>query len=328
MKVLIMGGTGAMGTPLRKYLVERGDEVHVTSRAKHIDEDIIWHLGNAHDKDFLSEVLSQKFDAIVDFMSYQTNEFAQKIEYILNSTKQYFFISSCRVYAPSVMFITEESPLLLDVCDDYEYLKTDEYALSKARQEELLKSTGLENWTIVRPGLTYNAERLQYAIGEKEEWLYRYLCQKKIVFPKNMNDIMTTMGYGKDVARAISLLIGNERALTQTVHITGPRAITWEEVNKIYSEVLYEKYSRKPEFMLLDDWQQLGKDTGKTYQLKYARAISRQFDNSKLERLIGSLDFMDPKKGLSECLKEFLYGEMIFKENLKIWDSYYDSLCE
>ena len=37
MIILILGGTGAMGTPLRKYLLEYGHEVHVTSRTKHKD---------------------------------------------------------------------------------------------------------------------------------------------------------------------------------------------------------------------------------------------------------------------------------------------------
>ncbi|MEO2263754.1 hypothetical protein [Dorea sp. YH-dor228] len=56
--------------------------------------------------------------------------------------------------------MTEESPRLLDVCRDADYLKTEEYALKKAKEEDFLKQKG-KNWTIVRPSITYNSERLR-----------------------------------------------------------------------------------------------------------------------------------------------------------------------
>lgn len=51
-------------------------------------------------------------------------------------------MSSSRVYADSQTPITENSPRLLDVYKEEEYLKTDEYALSKARQEDILHRSG------------------------------------------------------------------------------------------------------------------------------------------------------------------------------------------
>ena len=78
--------------------------------------------------------------------------------------------------------ITEKSKRLLDVCTDEEYLKTDEYALTKVRQENILLSSGKKNWTIIRPYITYNVERLQLGVYEKENWLYRALHGRSIVF--------------------------------------------------------------------------------------------------------------------------------------------------
>ena len=110
MKVLILGGTGAMGEPLCKLLGDRQFDVHVTSRRKHISDEITYHVGDAHDPVFLHDILNDNYDAIVDFMSYTTEEFKEKYSIFLEHTDQYVFISSARVYAPSSEKITEDSP--------------------------------------------------------------------------------------------------------------------------------------------------------------------------------------------------------------------------
>lgn len=328
MKVLILGGTGAMGTPLQKHLLNLGYEVHVTSRSKHENGDVLFHCGDAHDTGFLEELLNESFDVIVDFMSYKTDEFATRASILCSNTEQYIFISSSRVYSKCEGMITEEHPRILDVCDDQDYLKTDEYALTKARQEDILRKSEYKNWTIVRPSLTYNSERLQYAIGEKEEWLYRYLHNEKIVFPRNMSDVITTMSYGDDVAYAIAMLVGNEKALGEAVHIAGARPVTWEDVNRIYSDVLEEKCGRTPEYVYVDDWKRLSRDLGRYYQIKYARSISRRFDNTKLENLIGRINFTDSEEGLKACLSQFLEGKREFRKVSWKAEAYYNKITK
>lgn len=93
------------------------------------------------------------------------------------------FLSSARVYASSDMPITEDSPLILDMTDDKMYLRTDEYALAKARQEKFLKELG-NNFTIVRPYITFNQNRFQLGVQEKEMWLYRALRGRSIFFER------------------------------------------------------------------------------------------------------------------------------------------------
>ena len=230
-KVLILGGTGAMGKALVELLDKSENEIYITSRKKHESSEVVYLQGDAHDFEFLDETLSlHLWDSIVDFMVYQTSEFENVIKKVLPRTKQYIFISSARVYAPSDSLLTEDSPRLLDVCQDQSYVSTNEYALEKAREEDILLNSTYRNWTIVRPSLTYNDNRLQFALWDKEGWLYRALNGKSIVFPKNMMNIKTTMSYGGDVSAAIARLICNDKALGETVHIAGAEAITWAEV--------------------------------------------------------------------------------------------------
>ena len=329
MKILILGGTGIMGEPLCEKLLRNDYDVHVTSRSYHEKEGVVYHLGNAHDKLFLeSIVVNEKYDVIVDFMSYTTVEFSTVYELLLNNTSQYIFTSSARVYAPCDELISESSPRLVDVCGDSEYLSTNEYALSKARQEDMLISSGKANWTIIRPSITYGTSRLQYGLGEKEEWLYRYLCNESIIFAKNLESIKTTMSSGVDVAYAISLLCGNSKALGEVVNIAGANSITWKQVNEIYSQVLYDRFNRFPEFCYVEDWSAVSHFLNRYYQMKYARAVNRQFDNSKLESIVGKVNFSNPDEGLSNCLNLFLDSDMKFKNVSWKTEAYYNRIAK
>ena len=73
------------------------------------------------------------------------------------------------------------------------WIATDEYALAKARQENILLTTNKKNWTIIRPYKTYNNNRLQLGMYEKEEWLYRLMMGKTLVFPTELKKRKTTL---------------------------------------------------------------------------------------------------------------------------------------
>ena len=305
MRVLLLGGTGAMGVSLKSILVIRGDEVYITSRGSYKDDGNVHYLqGDAHDNSFMSRVLKSRYDVIVDFMLYRSEEFKEKAELLLDATDQYIFTSSGRVYADSKTPITEESPRLLDVCTDRGYLKTDEYALAKAREENILLESRQKNWTIIRPYITYNVERLQLGAVEKDIWLYRALHGRSIPFPKDIAVHQTTMTYGGDVAAAIVALIGNTGAFGEIFNLTGTEHMSWSEVLDIYLAVLEKE--RKPRVYTLDDSREFSNNIGNTYQVYYDRVYDRLFDNSKLISVTGELTFRKMEDGLSDCLTEFV----------------------
>ena len=146
-KILLLGGTGAMGVYLREYLTQEPDtHVYITSRRAQTDMDAIRYLqGDAHDLAFLRTCLATvQPDAVVDFMVWNTAQFEQVCPLLLQHTKHYLFLSSYRVFAEQIP-LTEKSPRLLDVCPDKTYLQTDEYGLTKARQENILRQSGRKN---------------------------------------------------------------------------------------------------------------------------------------------------------------------------------------
>lgn len=306
-KILILGGTGAMGKALVELLDKTEYQIYVTSRKKRDGKDVTYLQGNPHDTDFLDYALDiENWDSIVDFMVYQTSEFESVVEKVLPKTKQYIFISSARVYAPTDELIIEDSPRLLDVCEDTEFVSTNEYALAKAREENYLINSEYKNWTIIRPSLTYNDNRLQFALWEKEEWLYRALKGKSIIFPKNLVDVKTTMSYGYDVSLALSKLICNEKAIGETVHIAGAKALTWGAVLEIYKNAIKEVTGKDIKVYYVDDWKDISQKCNRYYQAKYARAINREFSSDKLIDLIGEIEFTSPEEGLTNCIKKFI----------------------
>lgn len=305
--ILILGGTGAMGEPLATMLAKAGMRITVTSRQDRLSvQNIIYAKGDAHDLNFLGGLFAeQTWDAIVDFMVYNTAEFMQRVEMFLMNTKQYIFISSARVYARSDSPITEDTPRLLDVCQDAEYLRTDEYALAKARQENILFHSGHQNWTIIRPSITYNINRLQLGVLEKENWLYRALRGRSIVFSDDIADKVTTMTSGSDVAKGIAAVIGRDAAKGQVFHVTEKHSYQWREVLSEYLAVLEKRTGVRPRVVMTK------KSTcfqlpGKKYQIMYCRYYNRSFDNRKITKFIDTQSFENAMTGLQRCLDEFL----------------------
>lgn len=74
-----------------------------------------------------------------------------------------------------------------------QYVQSDEYAIAKAKQEDILRNSDFKNWTIVRPYITYSDERLQLGFFEKELWLYRAIKGKTIIFPSDIYEKTTTL---------------------------------------------------------------------------------------------------------------------------------------
>lgn len=306
-QILVLGGTGAMGRPLVNILKRQGLQVTVTSRKeRQNEENLTYRQGNAHDDTFLRGLLAENsYDAVVDFMVYNTDEFAARAEWLLDSTKQYVFISSARVYNQSDSAITETTPRLLDSSTDEEYLKTDEYALTKARQENILLNSVHKNWTIVRPSITYNDYRLQLGTLEKENWLYRALHGRSIVFSKDVANKITTNTWGEDVAQGIGAIVAKKEACGEVFHITEPYSHTWQEVLEVYLEVLEKKTGRRPKVVMTEKSDCLA-FPWRRYQLIYSRYFNRHFDSSKIGRFLDINDFKDICDGLGNCLEQFL----------------------
>ena len=307
MNILLLGGTGVMGRFLAELLLkDTTNQVFVTTRRLLQDcKNKHYLTGDAHDLVFLNKVLQREWDVIVDFMSYHTAEFQTRADLLLRHTQQYIFLSSSRVYALSDQPLTESSPRLLDVSPDSAYLAKDEYALEKARQEDILRNNDHFNWTIIRPYITFGEQRLQLGVQEKEYWLYRALHGRTIVFSKDIASKRTTLTWGYDVARGIHALVGKSEALKETFHITQPKPYLWSEILETYLDTIEKECGSRPNVFWQDQSYRL-RNRAERYQVLYDRLYDREFDTSKIGRFLDISTFADPIEKIVECLTAFL----------------------
>ena len=333
MRVLLFGGTGAMGTALVRILAEQGHEVFVTTRKQRKPESSNVHylVGNAHDMNFVRNVLGnateRHYDVLVDFMVYGSSELSDRAEELLSGVGQYVFLSSSRVYADSELPIREDCPRLLDVCDDVAYLQSDEYALAKAREEDILRNSGHKNWTVIRPYITYSSERLQLGFWEKEVWLQRAIRGGTIVWFNDIASRITTLTSGHDVAKGIAALLGNKKALGEAFHIVSDKSMKWGDVCRLYERVIGEETGRKPRIVCLDSAAEVAHYIGADYQWQYDRMYNRVFDSSKIDKITGQKTVYVPmNRGLELALREFIRGRHEFLHTDWWLEGYLDKL--
>ncbi len=301
-KILVIGGTGAMGVYLVPELVKKGFEVHVPSLddAEQTDGNPKFFKADMKDIDTLKKVLAEKYDAIVDFLVYPEKQFHERFQLFLDSTDHYIYLSSYRIYAGDCP-INEESARLLDVSTNKEYLDLweHEYSLYKAVGEDILRNSGYKNWSIVRPAITYSKRRFQLVTLEASVVVNRAMGGKKILLPKEAKNVRGTMSWAGDVAKMFTGIILNERAYGETFTFATAENHTWGEIADIYNELT------GVEFVWIDkqDYCDLicANNPHVTWQLEYDRLFDRVIDNSKILEVAGlkQEDLMPLKDGLA-----------------------------
>ena len=87
-KILVLGGTGAMGSYLVPELAKAGYQVDVVSLDKGTSE-IAYYQADGYNLSFIKRLLHTTYDAVVDFLIYTTMEFADRFELFLKNTGHY-----------------------------------------------------------------------------------------------------------------------------------------------------------------------------------------------------------------------------------------------
>lgn len=322
-KVLVIGGTGVMGTYLVPNLLDMGYFVDVITLDDKISNNpnLKYFKGNAFDDNYLNEILKNDYDSIVDFMIYGTESFKQRYQLFLNNTSQYIYLSSYRVYADSKKPITENSARLLDVSEDSYYLSSDDYSLHKARGEDLLINSGKKNWTIIRPTITYSEQRMQLITLEGNTIINRSKCGKPIVLPIEALKAQTTMTYGADVAKMISRLVTNSDAYGEIYTTATSEHQSWDTVAGYYKELIGLKYIAVP----MDEFLSIKSDEEYDpyrWKLIYDRVYDRMIDNKKILNATGlkQSDLTTVCDGLKHCLSLLdgnkTFGNLAYSERM------------
>ncbi|OGV37037.1 MAG: NAD-dependent dehydratase [Lentisphaerae bacterium GWF2_49_21] len=237
MKVLFIGGTGIISSACSDLAVKHGIELHILNRglSKKIDapkKAVIFHADIRKEPEKVSGYLKHNsFDAVVDWVAFTTKDIEQDIQIFSGRTKQFVFISSATVYQkpPKSYLITEDTPLGNPFS---------EYARNKiACEKRLMKEYRKKKFpvTIIRPSLTYGLSQIPLCIGS---WNYPYTVinrmkrGKKVIVPGDGTSLWT-LTWNADFAKGLVGLLGNNKAIGESFHITSDEVQCW---NQIYLE--------------------------------------------------------------------------------------------
>lgn len=309
-RVLVIGGTGNMGRPLVKSLAEAGHCVSVVCRRKVGEEDASrlagnggrYFYGDAKDRKFMEGVLSRRYDAIVDFCIYSSIEFRECMGSLLDATDQYVCLSTAAVYADIPTPKGESSPRYMEVDPPQDGTpKWGWYCYEKARIENMLFNSGKRNWTIVRPGITMNANHIGWGNWWDDAWVGRVIRGRKVAVEHDMLDFRFSLSSGAQVAALIGAVIGNPKAMGEVFNVCSREVWSWREMLDAYRQI-FAKHGYELKVKYIASQEAIGKNATREYWYKRARLLDRVFDSTKIRSII-SLEAVGPS--MSELLEEW-----------------------
>ncbi|MBD2527025.1 NAD-dependent epimerase/dehydratase family protein [Nostoc sp. FACHB-133] len=217
MRILIMGGTRFIGVYLTQLLVEQGHEVVLFNRGNRPApslQGVGQIIGDRTDPTQLKAKLSQEsFDVIFDNNGRELTDTQPLAEIFQDRVQHFVYMSSAGVYLKSDQLPHVEG----DLVDPKSRHK------GKHETEAYLTQLGLP-FTSIRPTYIYGPRNY----NELEGWFFdRIVRDRPIPIPGNGLHI-TQLGHVKDLAQAMTQVLGNKQAVGQIYNISGDRFVTFD----------------------------------------------------------------------------------------------------
>jgi nucleoside-diphosphate-sugar epimerase len=330
MKVLFIGGTGTISAAISRRVLELGWELWLLNRGNRSPES--WNApagpGKLHqiNCDISNEITAEKalagldFDVAADFIAYTPDQVERDYRLLKGKTAQYFFISSASAYQkPLASYLVSEGTPLANPYWDYSRQKI-------ACEEFLMKAYREEGFpvTIVRPSHTYDERKVPLGVhGKNGSWqVLKRILEGKPVIIHGDGTSLWTMTHNSDFARAFTGLMGNNRALGESVQITGDETLSWNQIYQCIANALGKPLKAvhvSSEFLA-----RAGPDYDFVGGLTGDKAVSVVFDNTKLKRLVpGFCAQVRFDQGIRETISHILAHP-----ELQLDDSDFDIFCD
>jgi nucleoside-diphosphate-sugar epimerase len=283
--VVYLGGTGTISHSCVLASVARGWDVHVLNRGRSagirpLPEGVTVHSGDVRDPASVRAALGDaRFDAVVDFLTYDAAQAAGAIALFRGRTGQYVFVSTASVYHKPVLRVPiTESMVRRNPFTAYSRAKIEaEDAFLRAYQDEDFPVT------IVRPAHTY--DDVHPPLPGDWTAVDRICRGAEIVVPGDGTSLWT-LTHAADLAQGLVGLLGNPSTIGESFHITSDELYTWDQIYETYAAAagVPARLVHVPSELILagaPDWFWSELIMG---DLRY----SGVFDNSKIRRYVPS----------------------------------------
>jgi nucleoside-diphosphate-sugar epimerase len=322
MRALFIGGTGTISSAISKLAVEKNWELYLLNRGNKTDripeKARVITADINHEETVVELIKDMKFDVVVDFIAYSSEQIKRDIRIFSKKTKQFIFISSASAYQKPLSYykITESTPL------DNPYWK---YSRDKIACEEVLMEEYRKNKfpiTIVRPSHTYDERKIPTALhGEKGSWqvIDRIIKGKPVLIPGDGSSLWT-LTHSSDFAKAFVGLMANTGAIGEAVQITSDESITWDRIYDSIGEALdveVKKMHVTTDFLVACQGDLEGGLLGD-------KSNTVVFDNSKIKRLVP--DYVATTRfdqGVRQCVEYILSHPEV-----QVEDEEFDLFCD
>lgn len=297
--VLLIGGGGTLGYYTAKELLQLNHGVDIICLEDMVsDHDKLRYYKAAATEDFLFSFLENRhYDGIVNFIHYEDVENYKPIHRLLMThTDHLIFLSSYRVYADKQHPITESAPHLLDVSRDSDFLRTETYALSKAKCERFLRQEDSEdNWTIVRPVISFSKHRFDLVTYCGEALLQKMKNGDLIPLPIEAKNLTAGLDWAGNSGKLIAHLLFKKEAYREAFTVSSAQNFTWGQVAQLYEKLCGGKFR----WVSLEEFRKETNDYN-IWALLYDRLFDRKINNEKILRVTGlsKSDFLSIEEGI------------------------------
>jgi nucleoside-diphosphate-sugar epimerase len=302
MKILFIGGTGFISTAVSRRTVAAGHELFHLNRGRrgHMAVDGVQTLvADIHQPDAARAALhGQRFDVVVDWLAYTTEDIERDLALFAGRTKQFIFISSASAYQkpPAQPVITETTPLYNPFWDYSRNKIACELRLRQAYRDDAFPAT------IVRPSLTYDWN-FPIALGGWDSYtLPDRLKRGWPIIAHGDGTSLWVVTHSDDFAKGFVGLFGNDKAIGHDFHITSDEVLTWNQIYETLADALGVKANLvhiPSEFIARVAPSQAGNLFGD-------KMYSVVFDNSKIKSFVPGFQATIPfREGVRRTLDWF-----------------------
>lgn len=301
MKVLFIGGTGNISSAVSRLCVEKGIDLHLLTRGISNEEISNAALinGNINDEKSIKTILeNHSWDVVVNWIAFNEHDIIRDYNLFKDKTKQYIFISSASAYQKPLQnpIITESTPLENPFWD---------YSRNKIKCENKLNELFEQNnfpVTIIRPSLTYNNVIPVPIGGWKEYTIIERMKKGKKIIVHGDGTSLWTITNARDFANGFFGLLGNEKAIGETFHITSDEILTWDQIYTYIAEAA----GVEPNIIHIASDFICSVEKSFTGSLLGDKAVSAIFDNSKIKSFVPDFKAVIPfKEGIKETVNWF-----------------------
>ncbi|GAA0358895.1 NAD-dependent epimerase/dehydratase family protein [Alkalibacterium iburiense] len=290
MKVVIIGGSGHIGSYLIPKLVKHNHEVIAVSRGESEPyiKDWTWdkvqhvHLDRTHDSNFNQKIAELNADVVIDLICFKLDEVKEMVEALKQTDlSHYLYCSTIWTHGRAEQLPADPNGIKYPL---------DEYGREKYESEKYLKREYRLNHfpaTMISPGqICGPGWSIINPLGFKDDGVFQDIADgKEISLPNHGMETLHPV-HAEDVAQQfVDAMSNRNQSLGENFHAVSAESLTLYG----YAQSMYRFFGHEPKitFLSWDKWCDYVKDERQADVSFYHIARSGYYSIENAQRLIG-----------------------------------------